>query len=181
MKCAVVLDNPSIKEDPTVSDYNKHRFFLLCIVTRAAGEYIVELVRDDPAAEDWHDPALFMAKIKDNVNFEWLCHFLEDCAFWVLDFLMSVRGNDSKGLDVLWREFYSAAHTGTAHKTQYVGMAILRVFWGLAMTGDLDKLYHNIRTCPSGKHDGCGVGWDWLIEGLNHAIKSPVPIIHSCH
>ena len=153
MKCAVVLDNPSIKEDPTVSDYNPHRFFLLCIVTRAAGEYLIELVDNDPAAEDWHDPALFMAKAQNNVNFDWLCHFLYDCAFWVLDFLQSVRGNKSKDLDALWREFYSAAHTGTAHKTQYVGMAIMRVFWGLALTPELAALYHAIRTCPSGTLD----------------------------
>ena len=32
MKCAEVLNNPQIKEDPGVSDYNLHRFFLLNII-----------------------------------------------------------------------------------------------------------------------------------------------------
>ena len=31
-------------------------------------------------------------------------------------------------IDLLWREFFASAHTDTAHKTQYVGMAILCVF-----------------------------------------------------
>ena len=174
MKCADVLDNKQIKEDPNVSDYNVHRFFMLNIVTQAAAEYILELCDNDPAAESWEDSKSFMAKAANNINFDWLCHFLHDAAFWVLDFLMSVRGNQSHRLDVLWREFFAAAHTGTAHKTQYVGMALLRVFWGRAMVPDLDKLYHAIRTMPSGQHDGCGVGWDWPIEQVNFAIKQHV-------
>jgi hypothetical protein len=35
----------------------------------------------------------------------------------------------------------SSTHSGTANKTQYVPMAIMRVFWGQAMTADLDALY----------------------------------------
>ena len=83
-------------------------------------------------------------------------------------------GTESRTLDVLWREFFATARTGTAHKTQYVGMAIMRVFWGQAMTADLDALYHAIRAIPSGDHDGCGVGWDWAVELLNGAIKRGV-------
>ena len=171
MKCAEVLQNAQIKADPTVSEFNVSRFFLLNILTPAVGEYVLELARD-PAAENVDDPGPFMAKASANVNLDWLCHFLHDNAFWVLEFLENVRGNNSIGIDVLWREFFSSAHTSTAHKTQYVGMAIMRVFWGLAMTSDLNAFYHAIRTIPSGTHDGCGVGWDMPIEQLNHAIKS---------
>ena len=41
MKCAAELDNDQIKDDPGVSDYNVHRFFLLNILMPAAMEYIV--------------------------------------------------------------------------------------------------------------------------------------------
>ena len=174
MKCAEVLGNKQVKEDPDVSNFNVSRFFLLNILTRAVGEYLVELCRDDPAADDWDDPDTFIAQAEANINFAWLCHFLHDCAFFVLEFLQCVRGFESRKIDVLWREFFSSAHTGTAHKTQYVGMAILRAFWGQALCPELDELYHNIRSIPSGEHDGCGVGWDWAIELLNHAIKSHV-------
>lgn len=174
MKCTAEINNVQIKDDPSVSDFNVSRFFLLNILSPACAEYILELCAADPEAEAWDDPGPFMAKAAVNINFSWLCHFLHDGAFWVLDFLQSVRGNESKKLDTLWCEFFSSAHSGTAHKTQYVGMSIMRVFWGCAMTPDLDALYHKIRTMPSGEHDGCGVGWDWAIELFNHAIKSHV-------
>ena len=173
MKCAAVVGNEQVKEDRTVSDFNVSRFFFVDILTRACGEYLIELAGDNPAA-DWDDPDLFIAKVEGNVNFEWLVHFLHDAAFWVVEFLDSVRGFDSRKIDVLWREFFASAHTGSAHKTQYVGMAILRAFWGQALESDLDELYHAMRCVPSGTHDGCGVGWDWVCELLNGAIKSHV-------
>ena len=174
MQCADVLGNKQVKSDPSVSDLNVSRFFLINILARAAGEYIVELCRDDPDADDWDDPGPFMAKASANVNFEYLVHFLHDNAFACMEFLDGVRGFDSHKLDVLWREFFASAHTDTAHKTQYVGMSILRVFWGQAMVPELDELYHAMRSMPSGEHDGSGVGWDWPIENLNGAIKSHV-------
>ena len=172
MQCAHVLGNEQVKSDPSVSDLNVTRFFLINILARAAGEYIVELCRDNPDADDFDDPGPFMAKASANVNFEWLCHFLHDNAFACMEFLDGVRGFDSHKLDVLWREFFASAHTDTAHKTQYVGMSILRVFWGQAMVPELDELYHAMRSMPSGDHEGCGVGWDWPIELLNGSIKS---------
>ena len=50
----------------------------------------------------------------------------------------------------------------------------MRVFWGLALTPELDALYHKLRTIPTGKGLGCGVGWDMAIEMLNAAIKAHV-------
>ena len=175
LKCAAELQNSQIVEDPTVSVYNVHRFFLLNIVMPATMEYLLE-ISDDPAAGDISDPGPFMAKAAANCNLDMLTHFLHDNAFWVLEFLQSVRANESKTLDVLWTEFFSSAHTDTAHKTQYVGMSILRVFWAEGLCDDLQALYHAIRTCPNGKHDGCGVGWDLTVEDLNGAIKSHVDL-----
>ena len=92
----------------------------------------------------------------------------------MLDFLQSVRGNESAKLDLLWREFFASAHSGTANKTQYVPMSIMRVFWGMALTPELSDLYHKIRTLPNGPNEGTGVGWDMAIEMLNAAIKAHV-------
>lgn len=85
-----------------------------------------------------------------------------------------MRDNNSKGLDELWREFFGAAITGTAHKTQYTQMAIMRVFWGIALAPELDELYQKIRCPPTQDQPGHHVGWDMIIEWLNRAIKKPV-------
>ena len=120
------------------------------------------------------DPGPILARAKANIDLAWVCRFLYDAGFFVLDFLQSVRGNQSHNLDLLWREFFASAHTDTAHKTQYVPMSIMRVFWGMALTPELDALYHKIRTIPSGSGLGCNVGWDMAIEMLNAAIKAHV-------
>ena len=56
--------------------------------------------------------------------------------FFVLDFLKGVRLAKSHHLDLLMREFFGYAHSGTANKTQYTQMVIMRVFWGMAMVPD---------------------------------------------
>ena len=53
-------------------------------------------------------------------------------------------------------------------------MSIMRVFRGMAMTPDLNELYHNVRTLPAGQYDGSGVGYDMKIENFNLAIKTHV-------
>ena len=174
-RCAEVVEcDAQISMEPQVSKFNVHRFFFLQVVTRASAEYLKELGRT-PGADDLDDPVPILAKAKPNVNFSWLVHFLYDGGFFILDFLQSVRGNESHTIDTLWREFFAYAHTDTGHKTQYVPMAIMRVFWGMCLTSELDALYHKIRTAPTNsKHPGSNVGWDMLIEWLNHAIKQHV-------
>ena len=81
-----VLENPSIKMEPNVSDFNVHRFFFLNMVTRAASEYLVELSRT-PGADDLDDPIFILAKADANINLSWLTHFLYDAGFFILDFL----------------------------------------------------------------------------------------------
>ena len=173
MWCAQEVENKQVIEDPNVSVFNVHRFFFLNVLTRACAEYI-NFVAKLPGAEDLSDPVAFLAKAESNRDFAWVCHFANDAGFFVLDFLQSVRGNDSKKLDLLWREFFPSAHSGTANKTQYVPMAIMRVFWGQALTPEVDALYHKIRTIPLSDQFGSGVGWDMAIEMLNATIKAHV-------
>ena len=165
------IKNQQMVEDPTVSQFNSHRFFFLNVVTRACAEYINFLAKT-PGAPSFDDPAPILARAEANIDFAWVCLF---AGFAVLDFLQAVRGNNSHLLDLLWREFFASAHTGTAHKTQYVPMSIMRVFWGLALKPELDALYHKIRTIPAnGGSLGSGVGWDMAVEMLNGAIKAHV-------
>jgi len=165
-------DNQQVVEDPNVSHFNTHRFFFLDVVTRACAEY-VNFIAKTPGAESLDNPEAFIAKAEANVDFAWICHFLFDAGFFVLDFLQSIRANDSHKIDLLWREFYASAHTSTANKTQYVPMAIMRVFWGMALKPELSDLLHALRTIPSDSGES-GVGWDMAIENLNLAIKQHV-------
>ena len=173
MWCAAKVDNRQVVEDPSVSQFNSSRFFFLNVLTRACAEYI-NFLANSPGAPSFDDPAPILAHAEANIDFAWVCHFLYDAGFFVLDFLQGVRANESRHLDLLWREFFASAHTGTANKTQYVPMSIMRVFWGLALEPQLDALYHRIRTIPSSQSWGCGVGWDMAVEMLNAAIKSHI-------
>jgi len=170
MWCAKEVNNKQVIEDPNVSVFNVHRFFFLHVVTRASAEY-VNFIAGTAGAETLDDPDGFVGKSEANIDFAWVSHFLYDAGFFVLDFLQSVRANKSATLDLLWREFFASAHTGTANKTQYVPMSIMRVFWGMALTPELSELYHKIRTLPGGLG---AVGWDMAIEMLNAAIKAHV-------
>lgn len=170
MWCAKQVGNAQVIEDPNVSVFNEHRYFFLNVLTRACAEYLV-FIAGTPGAETLDEPLGFLAKADANVNFAWVCHFLFDAGFFVLDFLQAVRANRSHTLDLLWREFFASAHSATANKTQYVPMAIMRVFWGMALTDELSALYHKIRTLPGGLG---GIGWDMAVEMLNAAIKAHV-------
>ena len=175
MWAAEEVGNSQVVEDPTVSVFNCHRFFYLNVLTRACAEY-VNFLAHTPGAPSLEDSAGWLAQSESNINFAWIVHFLHDAGFFVLDFLQAVRGNESHKLDLLWREFFPSAHSGTANKTQYVPMAIMRVFWGMALVPELSDLYHKIRTIPNNDENGSGVGWDMAIEMLNAAIKA-----HVCH
>ena len=55
-------------------------------------------------------------------------------------------------------------------------MAVMRVFWGMALVPELDSIYHRIRAAPSCMLPGHHVGWDMLEEKQNEAIRA-----HVCH
>ena len=172
MWCANVVANKQVIEDPNVSVFNVHRFFFLNVLTRACAEYI-NFVATLPGAEDLSDPDAFLAKAEANRDFAWVCHFAYDAGFFVLDFLQSTRGNRSKTLDVLWREFFASAHSGTANKTQYVPMSITHArLLGHGADARAHALFHKLRT-QRRRRQRC-VGWDMLIEMLNAAIKAHV-------
>ena len=175
MWAAKEVNNNQVVEDPTVSVFNCHRFFFLNVLTRACAEYI-NFIAQSPGAPSLDDSAGWLAQSEANIDFAWVTHFLHDAGFFVLDFLQAVRSNESHKLDLLWRELFPSAHSGTANKTQYVPMSIMRVFWGMALVPELSDLYHKIRTIPNNSGNGSGVGWDMAIEMLNAAIKA-----HVCH
>ena len=147
--------------------------FLLFILVRACSEYVLE-ISNSPGGCAYEDYDVFVAHAERNIDFAWVVHFLADYGFLVVQFQQSVRCNDSHMLDLLWREFYGFARNARANKTQYCPMAILRVYWGMALVDPLHDLYHAIRTVPSGTLPGTNVGWDMPVERLNAAIRRHV-------
>lgn len=160
----------AVVDDPNVSVFNSH-LYALWWMTRACSEYLLLLSRT-AGAYDIDCVPEFISACEHNVDLAWVVHFLYDYAYLVLDFKQSVRSNNSTQLDLLWREFFAIGYTGTANKTHYVPMAIMRLFWAQALAPDLATLYHRLRAIPMS--DRVYVGWDTPIEWLNLAITEGV-------
>ena len=160
----------AVVDEPTVKVFNK-QIFALWWMTRACSEYLLMLLRS-PNAPDVTLVPEFLKECEKNVDLGWVAHFLYDFAFLVADVKQSVRANNSSKLDLIWREFLSVGMTGSANKTNYVPMAIMRVFWSQALVPDLANLYHELRAIPMS--DRVFVGWDTPIEWLNGAITDGV-------
>ena len=152
-------------EDPLVKHFNSHLYFLYKLV-RACTDYI-NIISRTAGALPFDELAGFQRAAERNIDFAWVFHFLHDFGFMVLDFKRSVRSNDGARLDQLWCEFVSLGHTSTANKTQYVPMAIMRVWWSMALNPRLAALYQSIRCLPMSSETGAMVGWDFPIEDLN--------------
>jgi hypothetical protein len=161
-----------LKDDPLVKHFNSH-LYMLWKLTRAFSEYITILSRT-PGAISLDLLANYQAAAEKNIDFAWVFHFLHDYAFLVLDFKQSVRAGESANLDELWSEFFSLGHTGTANKTQYVPMSIMRVWWSEALSPQLAALYHSIRSIPMSLAEGRMVGWDFPCEDLNCELTQGV-------
>ena len=101
MWCASKVGNKQVIEDPNVAVFNVHRYFFLNVLTRACAEYVL-FISKTPGADSLAFPVPFIAKAESNIDFAWVCHFLYDAGFFVLDFLQSVRANKSRNLDVLF-------------------------------------------------------------------------------
>ena len=160
----------AVVDEPTVKVFN-HQLFALWWMTRACSEYLLMLARS-PGAVDIDMVPEFRNSCERNVDLAWVFHFLYDFAYLVLDLKQGVRRNDSRHLDLLWREFLRVGMTGTANKTNYVPMAIMRVFWAEALTPEIAAVYHAMRAIPMSKR--VYVGWDTPIEWLNGAITDGV-------
>ena len=160
----------AVADEVTAKLFNT-QVYVLWWMTRACSEYLLMLARSDGAI-DFDQVPEFIRACERNIDLAWVVHFLYDFAYLVLDFKQGVRANRSQHLDLLWREFFSTGYTGTAHKTQYIPMAIMRIFWADALVPPIAELYHNMRAIPMSKH--VYVGWDTIIEWLNGAITDGV-------
>ena len=83
----------------------------------------------------------------------------------------AVRQNDSKTLDIIWRENLATARTKRANKTNYSQMSVVLVYWGYALVEPLQTAFHRTRTL---RWIHSHVGWDMIIEIMNSWIKSSV-------
>lgn len=162
----------AVVDEPTVEHMNKATYALWWM-TRACSEYLL-LISSTAGAVDIDLVPEFLCACERNVDLAWVVHFLYDGAYLVLDCKQSVREGPekSKRLDVLWREFYSIGHTGTANKTNYIPMSVMRVFWAEALRDELAQVYHQLRSIPMSL--SAYVGWDTPIEWLNGAISDGV-------
>ena len=170
--CADELNNKQIVDDPSVKQFNVSLHFLWRI-TRAISEYFIHLSRS-PGGPDLDMLDEFQRAANLNSDFAWLFHFVYDFAYLVLDFKQSVRSCDGDALDLLWREFFALGHCSSANKTQYVPMAIMRIFWAECAHPDLVALYQSTRSVPMSDREGAMVGHDCPVEWLNGAITSGV-------
>jgi hypothetical protein len=168
---ATLLDRTAAVADEVTAKIFNSQIFVLYWMTRACSEYLLMLSRTAGAVDIDQVPE-FISACERNVDLAWVVHFIYDFAYLVLDFKQAVRGNHSHHLDLLWREFFATGYTGTANKTQYVPMAIMRIFWSEALVPELAHLYHNIRAVPMSKRTY--VGWDTPIEWLNGSITDGV-------
>lgn len=160
----------AVMDEPNVQHFNS-QYWAMLWMSRACSEYLLHLSQTSGAVDIDLVPE-FRSACERNVDLAYVFHYLFDFAFLVLDFKQGVRANQSKLLDLLWREFYSIGRTNTANKTQYVPMSIMRVFWAEALTPQLAELYHNLRALPMSER--VYVGWDSPIEWLNGAISDGV-------
>ena len=167
MRLAAVVGNRQVKADPTVVDFNSHQHFLR-IVTQACAEYVVEISR---TGTDYRASQQFLADAEQNLSFAYIVFFLYMFAFKFLDYRNAVRRNESKQLDMLWRENLASTRTAKANKTNYRQMSVILVYWGAVLVEPLQTFYHNTRTI---RWIHSHVGWDMPIEKLNMWIKEKV-------
>ena len=167
MRMAVVVNNKALKCDPGVEDFNRHEHFLR-ILTRAFSEYVVEIAA---TGCDYHQAQHFIRLADSNLSFSYICMFLYLFAFQYMQMRTAVRKNDSKRLDLIWREYLSTARSSLANKTNYSQMSVVLIYWGTCLAEPLRTIFHNTRTL---RWLHTHVGWDMPIEKLNMWIKSSV-------
>ena len=167
MRMAILVGNKQIKADPTVKDFNSHEHFLR-ILTRAFSEYVVEISR---TGTDYHHTEQFIRSAERNISFAYIVYFLYLFAFKYVQMRTAVRKNDSKTLDMIWRENLASALTKKANKTNYSQMTITLIYWGFALVEPLQTAFHNTRTL---RWIHSHVGWDMIIEIMNSWIRASV-------
>ena len=171
----LVVAEHAVPDEPLVTHYNKS-IYALQWMARACSEYLLQIIQSSNGMIQIDRPDNILNYARRNIDLNWVVHFLYDYAYLVLEFKHSVSGNQSRKIDLLWREFFAIGKTGTANKTLYIKMALMRIWWAEAMHPDLAQLYHSMRALPKSRNGTC-VGWDTPIEWLNHAITVGV----RCH
>jgi hypothetical protein len=164
---AKVVGNRQVKRDPTVVDFNSHEHFLR-IVTIACAEYVAEI---SLTGTSYNVVPRFLQDAERNLSFSYVVFFLYLFGFKYLEYRNAGRANDSKKLDLLWRENLRTAKTAKANKTNYRQMSVILIYWGLCLVEPLQSFYHNTRTI---RWIHSHVGWDMPIEKLNMWIKQSV-------
>ena len=160
------------KSDFTVSDFNDYDH-VSCILIEGITKYFLHL-DNQGGGPPISNPTLVAGRCKQNIDLEWLFHYLHDYGFLYWDLRQAVRGNDSSAIDLIWRECVSFMHTEESHKTQYAPMAIMRIFWSNALSPNLKHIYDRMRTISLLGLPGSNVGWDMPIEKENLAISQHV-------
>jgi hypothetical protein len=176
-KAAVVVNNKQVKTDPNVSDFNESEHFIR-ILTRACSLYVLEISR---TGSSYRLAAHFLNAADHNLSFAYICQFLYLNAFKFKQMRDSVRTNDSKTLDLIWRENLASARAAKKHnaageatsagKTNYALMSVVLIYWGVALLEPLQTAFHNTRTV---RWVHSHVGWDMVIEMLNLLVKQSV-------
>ena len=114
----------AVPEEPLVTHFNKS-IYALQWMALACSEYLLRIIKTSGGRVELDRPENILNYASRNVDLNWIVHFLYDYAYLVLEFKHSVSGNDSRKIDLLWREFFATGKTGKANKTMYVQMAIM--------------------------------------------------------
>ena len=127
----------------------------------AISEYVIDI-----SATGTHYSATtqFLADSEQGVSYGYLVCFLYYAGFKFVQYKKACHTNDSKTLDLLWRENLTTTRTGLANKKGYSQLSVILIYWGMAMVEPLQKFYHNTRTL---RWVNSHVGWDMPIEKLN--------------
>ena len=167
LRLAAVVGNKQVKADPSIVDFNTHQHFLR-VVIQATAEYVAEVAH---TGTHYSTCRRFLTDAERNLSFAYVVFFLFMFGFKYLDYRSAVRRNESRHLDLLWRENLASTRTAKANKTNYRQMSVILVYWGCALVEPLQTFYHNTRTI---RWVDSHVGWDMPIEKLNMWIKESV-------
>jgi hypothetical protein len=129
---------------------------------------VVEIAR---TGNDYRNTQQFLRDAEANLNFSYICYFLYLFGFKYLQMRNAIRANDSKLLDLIWRENLASARTAKGNKTNYSKLSVVVVYWGYALVEPLQTAFHNTRTL---RWMYSHTGWDMIIEGLNKLIRQGV-------
>eukprot|EP00965_Chrysotila_dentata_P178088 5882707-Pleurochrysis_carterae.AAC.1 len=121
-----------------------------------------------------------MRACKSNLSCACIAHFVYKFALLFKSLRDGVRANGSKQLDLCWRDFLAMDRTTDSNKTQCCQMAIVHIYWGLALNEPLRSVYHSIRSLKL-VHSNV-MGWDMFIERVNLSIQQSnlISLVNTC-